>query len=320
MLMKSQTAAAPAVVNRTPRWKNTLRLMRRNWVLYLLLFPAALYIAIFSYAPMYGIQIAFRNFNFADGITGSKWVGMKWFNYFFKSAKCWPLIRNTLIISFYSVIAGFPIPIILALMLHNLPSQKFKRTAQTITYLPHFISLVVVVGMISCFTSINSGWINTLIEALGGERVYVMGKPEYYRHLYVWSGVWQSAGWGSIIYMAALTGVAPELHEAATIDGASKLQRIRHIDIPAILPTITIMLIMRCGSIMSVGFDKSYLMMNDLNMDVSEVIATYTYEMGLLSGKYSYSAAISLFNNVINFVFLTAVNKFAKVVSGSSLW
>lgn len=318
--MNSKTATAPAVVNRTPRWKNTLRLMRRNWVLYLLLLPALIYIAIFSYAPMYGIQIAFRNFNFADGITGSKWVGLKWFHFFFKSAKCWPLIRNTLVISFYSMIAGFPIPILLALMLHNIPSAKFKRTAQTITYLPHFISLVVVVGMISCFTSINSGWVNTLIEALGGERMYLMGKPEYYRHLYVWSGVWQEAGWGSIIYMAALTGVAPELHEAATIDGASKLQRIRHIDLPAILPTITIMLIMRCGSIMSVGFDKSYLMMNDLNMDVSEVIATYTYEMGLLSGKYSYSTAISLFNNVINFVFLTAVNKFAKVVSGSSLW
>ena len=312
--------AQPAVVNRTPRWKNTVRLMKRNWVLYLLLLPALIYIGTFNYAPMYGIQIAFRNFNFADGITGSPWAGWKWFKFFFNSAKCWPLIRNTLIISFYSVLAGFPVPIILALMLHNIPSQKFKRTAQTITYLPHVISLVVVVGMISCFTSINSGWINTLIEALGGERVYLMGKPEYYRHLYVWSGVWQEAGWGSIIYMAALTGVAPELHEAATIDGASKLQRIRHIDIPAILPTITIMLIMRCGSIMSVGFDKSYLMMNDLNMEVSEVIATYTYEMGLLSGKYSYSTAISLFNNVINFVFLTAVNKFAKLVSGNSLW
>ena len=312
--------AQPAVVNRTPRWKNTVRLMKRNWVLYLLLLPALIYIGTFNYAPMYGIQIAFRNFNFADGITGSPWAGWKWFKFFFNSAKCWPLIRNTLIISFYSVLAGFPVPIILALMLHNIPSQKFKRTAQTITYLPHFISLVGVVGMISCFTSINSGWINTLIEALGGERVYLMGKPEYYRHLYVWSGVWQEAGWGSIIYMAALTGVAPELHEAATIDGASKLQRIRHIDIPAILPTITIMLIMRCGSIMSVGFDKSYLMMNDLNMEVSEVIATYTYEMGLLSGKYSYSTAISLFNNVINFVFLTAVNKFAKLVSGNSLW
>ena len=284
--------AQPAVVNRTPRWKNTVRLMKRNWVLYLLLLPALIYIGTFNYAPMYGIQIAFRNFNFADGITGSPWAGWKWFKFFFNSAKCWPLIRNTLIISFYSVLAGFPVPIILALMLHNIPSQKFKRTAQTITYLPHFISLVVVVGMISCFTSINSGWVNTLIEALGGERVYLMGKPEYYRHLYVWSGVWQEAGWGSIIYMAALTGVAPELHEAATIDGASKLQRIRHIDIPAILPTITIMLIMRCGSIMSVGFDKSYLMMNDLNLEVSEVIATYTYEMGLLSEQADVSGMV----------------------------
>lgn len=314
--MKSATPAA----KHPPKWKATLRLMRRNWVLYLLLLPAVLYIAVFSYAPMYGIQIAFRNFTFADGITGSQWVGLKWFRFFFRSAKCWPLIRNTLIISFYSLLAGFPVPILLALMLHNIPSRRFKRTAQTITYLPHFISLVVVVGMISCFTSINSGWVNTLIEALGGKRMYLMGKPEYYRHLYVWSGVWQEAGWGSIIYMAALTGVAPELHEAATIDGASKLQRIRHIDLPAIMPTITIMLIMRSGSIMSVGFDKSYLMMNDLNQDVSEVIATYTYEMGLLSGKYSYSTAISLFNNVINFVFLTAVNQLSKAISGDSLW
>ena len=318
--MKGKETAAVAALGQKPRWKNTLCMMRRNWVLYLLLLPALIYIIIFNYAPMYGIQIAFRNFTFADGITGSKWVGLKWFRFFFSSAKCWPLIRNTLIISFYSMLAGFPVPILLALMLHNIPSRKFKRMAQTITYLPHFISLVVVVGMISCFTSINSGWINTLIEAFGGERVYLMGKPEYYRHLYVWSGVWQEAGWGSIIYMAALTGVAPELHEAATIDGASKLQRIRHIDLPAILPTITIMLIMRCGSIMSVGFDKSYLMMNDLNMDVSEVIATYTYKMGLLSGKYSYSSAISLFNNVINFVFITAVNKLSKLISGNSLW
>lgn len=318
--MKGKEATAFAALGQKPRWKNTLCMMRRNWALYLLLLPALIYIVIFNYAPMYGIQIAFRNFTFADGITGSKWVGLKWFRFFFNSAKCWPLIRNTLIISFYSVLAGFPVPILLALMLHNIPSRRFKRLAQTITYLPHFISLVVVVGMISCFTSINSGWINTLIEALGGERVYLMGKPEYYRHLYVWSGVWQEAGWGSIIYMAALTGVAPELHEAATIDGASKLQRIRHIDLPAILPTITIMLIMRCGSIMSVGFDKSYLMMNDLNMEVSEVIATYTYKMGLLSGKYSYSSAISLLNNVVNFVFLTAVNKLSKLISGNSLW
>ena len=300
--------------------KATLRLMRRNWALYLLLLPTLVYIATFHYAPMYGIQIAFRNFNFADGISGSPWAGMKWFNFFFRSAKFWPVVRNTLVISFYSLIASFPIPIILALILHNINSTKFKRTAQTITYLPHFISLVVVVGMLSSFTSINSGWINTLIEFFGGERIFFMGIPEYYRHLYVWSGVWQEAGWGSIIYMAALTGIDPELHEAATIDGATKLQRIFHIDLPGIIPTIVIMLIMRCGSIMSVGFDKSYLMQNSLNMDVSEVISTYTYKMGLLDSKYSYSTAISLFNNVINFVFLTVVNRFAKLLSGNSLW
>lgn len=318
-MMKGTTSSSD-LANRTIPPNSKLRLMKQNWVLYLLLLPALTYVVLFNYAPMYGLQIAFRNFTFADGITGSKWVGWKWLEFFFNSPKCWKLIRNTLIISFYSIAAGFPIPIILALMLHNIRSLRFRRTAQTITYLPHFISLVVVVGMLSSFTSINSGWVNTLIESLGGERVNLMGKPEHYRHLYVWSGVWQEAGWSSIIYMAALTGVSPELHEAATIDGASKLQRIRHIDLPAILPTITILLIMRCGSIMSVGFDKSYLMMNDLNMEVSEVLSTYTYQMGILSGKYSYSTAISLFNNVINFVFLTAVNRFSKLVSGNSLW
>lgn len=318
--MTQGTTSSSDLASRSIPTNSKLRLMKQNWVLYLLLLPAFTYIVLFNYAPMYGLQIAFRNFTFADGITGSKWVGWKWLEFFFNSPKCWKLIRNTLIISFYSIAAGFPIPIILALMLHNIRSLRFRRTAQTITYLPHFISLVVVVGMLSSFTSINSGWVNTLIESLGGERVNLMGRPDYYRHLYVWSGVWQEAGWSSIIYMAALTGVSPELHEAATIDGASKLQRIRHIDLPAILPTITILLIMRCGSIMSVGFDKSYLMMNDLNMEVSEVLSTYTYQMGILSGRYSYSTAISLFNNVINFVFLTVVNRFSKLVSGNSLW
>ncbi|NLB91262.1 MAG: sugar ABC transporter permease, partial [Clostridiales bacterium] len=213
-----------------------------------------------------------------------------------------------------------PMPILLALILHNLNSSKFKRTAQTITYLPHFISIVVVVGMINSFTSIHSGFINTIIQALGKDPIYFMGKPEYYRHIYVWTDVWQGAGWGSIIYMAALTGISKELHEAATIDGASKFQRILHIDLPGIVPTMVIMLILRCGSIMSVGFDKSYLMQNSLNLNVSEVISTYTYKMGMLNTKYSYSTAISLFNNIINFSFLTVVNKGAKILSGSSLW
>lgn len=291
----------------------------RNWQLYVLLFPALLYVAIFSYAPMYGIQIAFRDFTFARGIVGSEWVGGKWFSYFFHSSKFLVIVRNTLVLSFYNL-ATFPLPIILALMLHSIKAQKFKKLVQTITYMPHFISLVVVVGMLSAFTSMNSGWINTLIEALGGQRVNFMGSTTAYPHLYVWTGVWQTLGWGSIIYLAALTGVSMELHEAALIDGASKLQRIIHIDIPSIMPTIVIMLIMRCGSIMSVGFDKSYLMQNDLNMSVSEVLATYSYKMGMLSSRYSYSAAISLFNNAINFLFLTVVNKIAGKISGSSLW
>lgn len=313
-------ASSVAFIRQEPAWRKALRLARRNWGLYLLLLPALVYLAVFNYAPMYGIQIAFRNFNFADGISGSAWAGTKWFEFFFHSAKFWPVVRNTLLISFYSLLATFPIPIILALVLHNVNHRGFKRVAQTITYLPHFISMVVVVGMISCFTSVNSGWINTVIEALGGERVYFMGRPEYYRHLYVWSGVWQEAGWGSIIYMAALTGINPEMHEAAMIDGASKFQRIVHIDLPGIIPTMIIMLILRCGSIMSVGFDKSYLMQNSLNMDVSEVISTYIYKMGLIDARYSYSAAVSLFNNVINFVFLTFVNRVAKAISGDSLW
>lgn len=291
----------------------------RNWQLYVLLLPSLVIIATFKYAPMYGIQIAFRNFNFADGVTGSEWVGTKWFDYFFGSSQFWIIIRNTLALSFYSI-CTFPLPIILALILHNTPGRKFKKLVQTITYMPHFISVVVVVGMLSSFTSMNSGWINTLIANLGGEKIDFMGSTTLYPHLYVWSGVWQSIGWNSIIYLAALTGVNPDLHEAATIDGASKLQRIIHIDVPCIMPTITIMLIMRCGSIMSIGFDKSYLMQNSLNLSVSEVMSTYSYKMGMLNSRYSYSTAISLFNNVINFIFLSVVNRIAKKMSGSSLW
>ena len=299
--------------------KKKLRLARQNWALYLMLLPAAVMIIIFCYAPMYGIQIAFRDFNFADGIVGSKWAGLKWFRYFFNSAQFWPVVRNTLVISFYSFLT-FPIPIVFALILHNIDSMKFKRITQTITYLPHFISVVVVVGMIYAFTSYNSGWINTMIEALGGQRVNFMAEPGLYAHIYVWTGVWQEVGWGAIIYMAALTNCDPELHEAAMIDGANKLQRIIHVDFPAIAPTVLIMLVLRCGSIMSVGFDKNFLMQNSLNLSVSEVISTYTYKMGLQNSKYSFSAAVSLFNNVINFTFLTVVNSITRKISGSALW
>lgn len=309
----------PAQVKRRRRHE-TLKLMRRNKALYVFLIPSFLFILLFRYWPMYGVQIAFRNFTFQGGITGSQWVGMKWFNYFFKSPLFAQLLRNTLTLSLYSLLASFPIPILLALMIHNTPGSGYRRIIQTVTYLPHFISTVVLVGMLSCFFSVNSGFVNTLIESLGGTRQQFMGMPSAFRHMYVWSGVWQNMGWDSIIYMAALTSVSPELHEAAMIDGASKVKRIWHIDLPSIVPTMVILLIMRAGSIMSVGFEKVYLMQNSLNNPVSEIISTYTYKQGMLNMKYSYSAAIGLFNNVINFVFLTVVNSVSKRISGTSLW
>lgn len=305
---------------RKKKIRSTLRLMRRNWTLYLLLLPAALYIFMFCYRPMYGVQIAFKNFTIAKGVTGSPWVGLKWFKFFFHSPNFTTVLWNTVILSLYGLVAGFPVPILLALMLHNVPSNGFKRVTQTVAYLPHFISTVVVVTMLSCFTSVNSGFINTIIKALGGEPVFFMGKPQYFRHLFVWSDIWQGMGWSSIIYLAALTGISSELHEAAMIDGATKLQRIIHIDLPGIMPTMVILLIMSCGGIMSVGFEKVFLMQNGLNMDVSEVISTYTYKQGLINSKFSYSAAIGLFNNAINMLFLTLVNAVSKRLAGSSLW
>lgn len=211
-------------------------------------------------------------------------------------------------------------PIILALVMNSIPGKRFKRVAQTITYLPHFISVVVLVGLMSCMFSVNSGWVNTIVKAFGGTPAYVMGEAKYFRHVYVWSGVWQEMGWNSIIYLAALTSIDSGLHEAAMIDGAGKLRRIWHIDIPGILPTIAILLIMRFGQMMSLGFDKAYIMQNSLNYSVSEVLSTYIYKQGIKSTKYSYSAAISLFNNLINLIMLVTVNRISDKLSGNSLF
>ena len=274
----------------------------QNKALYVMVLPALVFFALFNYWPMYGVQIAFRNFSFANGITGSKWVGMKWFNFFFKANQFPVIVRNTLLLSLYDLAAGFPFPILLALIM------------------PHFISVVVLVGMMSCMFSVNSGWFSTIVRALGGTPVQLMGEAKYFRHVYVWSGVWQQMGWNSIIYLAALTSIDPGLHEAAMIDGAGKLRRIWHIDLPGIGETIAIMLILKFGSMMSTGFEKIYSMQADLNLSVSEVISTYVYKMGMMNNKYSYSAAISLFNNVINFILLILVNKASSKLSGSSLW
>ena len=295
--------------------------MKRNYMLYLFILPVMVYIVIFHYAPMYGIQIAFKDFNAGDGILRSPWVGMYWFETFIKSRRFLQILKNTLTISVYSLVVGFPIPIILALMINCLTGTVFKRLVQTVTYMPHFISIVVLVGMMSVFFSPRSGFINTIIGWLGGPGdTFFFGVPKYFMHLYVWSTIWQSTGWNSIIYIAALSSVSPELHESAVIDGATRLQRVFHIDIPTIVPTMVILLILNCGRIMSVGFEKAFLMQNSLNIEVSEIIATYTYKVGLIQAEFSFSAAIGLFNNVINFIVLVAVNRIVNKMSGTSLW
>lgn len=299
----------------------TLLQMKRSYMLYIFLLPAVVLVAIFCYAPMYGVLMAFQNYSPSKGILGSPWVGLKWFETFFNMPRFWQILGNTLTLSVYSLLVGFPIPIILALMINSVESNRFKRVTQTVTYMPHFISTVVLVGMLTVFLSPRSGFLNHVLELFGAaENTYYMGVPDYFSHIYVWSGVWQDMGWNSIIYLAALTGVDQALHEAAQVDGATKLQRVWHIDLPAIIPTMVILLIMSVGNIMSVGYEKVFLMQNDLNIMNSEVISTYVYKIGLTQQQFSYSSAIGLFNNGINFILLVAVNKLSAKLSGSSLW
>lgn len=294
--------------------------MRRNYDLYLMIIPGVLYYILFKYWPMYGLQIAFRNYKPGMGITQSPWVGLKYFEKFVTSFNFASLMTNTFLLSLYSLIVGFPIPIILALMLNANEHVRFKKTVQMITYAPHFISTVVMVSLLNIFFSQSFGLINNLRAALGLERVLYLGKPEYFRHMYVWSGIWQNMGWNAVIYISALSGVSHELHEAAMVEGASKFQRILHIDIPHIMPTATILLIMNSGHLLSVGFDKVYLMQNDQNIRHAQVISTYVYEMGLLKNQMSYSSAIGLFNSVISLILLVTVNQISKKLGETSLW
>lgn len=324
------------------RKKSTLgKRIMRNWQLYIFILPAFLYFLIFHYVPMYGVQIAFKDFSPALGITGSPWAGMKHFIRFFNltgvesfsdigpalvgflQTTPWKIIKNTVILSAYTLLVSFPIPVLLALMLNEVRSNRYKKLVQNITYAPNFISTVVMVGMINLFFA-DSGIINALLGKIGIESVSFLMNAGAFRHLYVWTGVWQGAGYASVIYFAALAGVDPQLHEAATIDGATRLQRIIHINIPAILPTVVIMLIMQVGTIMNISFEKIYLMQNSINLDVSQVISTYVYQIGLgVGGKapmYSYAAAIGLLNNVINLILLLIVNKVSAKLTETSLW
>ena len=313
-------SAALELTDKQKKRKDRIKLIKQNYQLYFFLIPAIVFIVLFMYGPLYGLQIAFKNYRPGQGIWGSKWVGLDWFVRFFSTPRCWEIIKNTLVVSIYSLIAGFPFPICLAIILNYVKNLRFKKFAQTVTYMPYFISTVVLVAMMSLFFSPTSGFVNTIIKSFGGEPIYFMGISSLFPHMYVWSGIWQSMGYSSIIYIAALSGVSPELHESATIDGANILQRIWHIDIPTIMPTMVILLIMSCGNIMNVGYEKVYLMQNDLTIDVSEVISTYVYKIGLINNQFSFSTAIGLMNNIINFVILVAANKLSNKIFGSGLW
>lgn len=298
---------------------NFKQILKKNWVCYLFILPMLIYVIIFNYIPMYGIQLAFKDYRVADGIWGSAWVGLKHFKTFFESYQFKDLLWNTLSLSLYSLIAGFPMPIIFALLLNYITNVKLKKVVQMVTYAPHFISTVVYCGMILIFLS-SDGVINQLLKLIGIDSVAFLTNTSNFRHIYVWSGVLQNIGWGSIMYISVLTSVDPTLHEAATVDGATRFQRLLHIDLPAIVPTMVIMLIMRAGEIMDLGFEKAFLLQNNINLDYSEIIATYVYKIGIQGGQFSYSSAIGLFNNVINMVLLVVVNKIAKKVSDVSLW
>ncbi|MBQ7247280.1 MAG: sugar ABC transporter permease [Lachnospiraceae bacterium] len=290
--------------------KYSWRLFKRQWQLHLLVALPVLYLVIFHFIPMYGVQIAFRDYRPLKGVTGSDWVGLKWFEQFLSSYNFREVFFNTLILSLYSL-ATFPLPIIFALILHAIRRERYTKVVQTVAYIPHFISISVMVGIISMLLSPVSGIYGNVYRALGG-----VGYPldfraseGAFRHIYVWSGVWQTMGWSSIIYTAALSSVSPELHEAAQIDGASRFKRMIHVDLPAIMPTIAIQFILRCTQIISVGFEKAYLLQSPLNTSVSEVISTYVYKVGMSSFRsFSYGAAVGLFNTVINLILLLGVN------------
>lgn len=293
--------------------------VRRSRPLYLLMLPSIIIFALFTYYPMYGIVIAFKNFTPADGIMGSSWAGLKYFKQYFNSYQFGLTIKNTIIISLYTIAVTFPLPVIMGLLVNQMKAQKFKKFFQVSTYLPHFISTVVMAGMLILFLSPSIGIIAKLVGLLGFKLPNLMGSAKAFPHIYVWSEAWQHVGWDSILYIATLSSVDPTLYEAATMDGANKWHKMIHIDVPALLPTATIMFIMRMGSVMSVGFEKVYLLQNTLNSTSSEIISTYVYKMGLVSSQYSLSAAIGLFNNIINLVLLLAVNFLSSKMSDTSL-
>lgn len=291
-----------------------------NWQFWAIIAIPVIYAFVFAYIPMGGIIMAFEKYSPRKGIFGSDWVGLKYFKQFFTTPSSKKVIFNTLYLGVYTLIVSFPLPIVLAVALNEMRSQKYKKFIQMVTYAPYFISNVVLVGMMMRMLDLRTGIVNTVITALGGDAINFFGNVSLFPSLYVWSGLWQTAGYSSIIYIAALAGVSPELKEAAIVDGASRIQRILHVDLPCIAPTIITMLIFSCAGIMSIGFDKVYLMQNDLNINRSEVISTFVYKVGLVNGDYGFSTAAGLFQSVVSFVMLVLVNQICKRLTESSLW
>lgn len=293
--------------------------LKNKWLWLMIALPL-ISLFIWSYLPMYGVLIAFKDYSPVLGILDSPWVGLSHFKRFFNAYFFWDVIFNTLKISIYSLLIGVPLPIILALMFNELRSKRLKSVVQTISYIPNFISIVIIVGMVMFFTSPVDGVINLLLGKIGLEPIDFLGQAKFFPHVYVWSGVWQGIGWSTLIYTAAMSGIPQDQYEAAYLEGASRFQSIINITIPAIMPTIIISAILSTGSIMSVGFEKVLLLQNEANLATSEVLSTYMYKAGILNSEYSFSAAVGLFNNVVNFIVLFVVNKLAQKTSETSLW
>lgn len=297
-----------------------LKRVASAWQLYVLLAPALIYIAVFKYWPMYGVQIAFRNYNPVDGFLGSPWVGLANFQRFVSSFQFERVLENTVWLAVLGLLIAFPVPIVLALLVNQLQARRFKKLTQTVLYSPAFISTVVVVGMMFVLLSPRSGLINNALQLFGGQPVFFMGSADWFRPVYVVSDIWQHAGFSMVVYLAALTGIDPALHDAAKVDGANKFQRIRHIDIPGIMPVITVLFILAIGNLLNVGFEKALLMQTNLNTQTSEIVQTYVYHAGLQQAQFSYSAAIGLFNSLLNLALLVTFNWVARRATKTSLW
>ena len=305
---------------RSPPFQKALRRLYDSKVLLLMFLPGLLYYVIFRYAPMYGVIVAFKKYNIMKGIWGSTWVGLRYFHQFFNDMFAGRLIRNTVLLSVFDLICSFPVPILLALLLNELRNRRFKKLVQTSIYLPHFISQVVVIGLMVNILSPSNGIVNKISQALGGTPIYFMAEAGWFRPLYIISNIWKESGWGAILYIAALVGINPELYEAAYSEGANRFQRILHISLPGILPTLSIMLILRMGSMLSVGYEKIILMYSSATYETADVLSTYVYRQGLGNLNYSYAAAVDLMNNIINLVLLVAANRISRSVSENSLW